>query len=139
MPIRKITSTHPEIQVITDIGTDSVILKRRGEPVDYSIPRGVIVMWSGQISQIPTTWALCNGTNGTPDLVPEKTPERPGAVTRTATLSPVLLVIPAPTAQAHHQAPIPPRHSPARPGARAVTALGHLRGQILRQSLPGTR
>ena len=29
-------------------------------------PVGVIVMWSG--SNIPTDWALCDGTNGTPDL-----------------------------------------------------------------------
>jgi len=32
------------------------------------IPAGVIVMWSGSIASIPTGWALCNGTNGTPDL-----------------------------------------------------------------------
>ena len=33
-----------------------------------TVPRGVIVMWSGQINTIPEGWALCNGTNGTPDL-----------------------------------------------------------------------
>ena len=32
------------------------------------IPTGVIVMWSGSIASIPSGWALCNGTNGTPDL-----------------------------------------------------------------------
>ena len=32
------------------------------------LPRGVIVMWSGSISSIPEGWALCDGTNGTPDL-----------------------------------------------------------------------
>ena len=31
-----------------------------------SIPAGLICMWSG--STIPTGWALCNGSNGTPDL-----------------------------------------------------------------------
>lgn len=25
-------------------------------------------MWSGSINTIPTGWALCNGSNGTPDL-----------------------------------------------------------------------
>ena len=25
-------------------------------------------MWSGLIASIPTNWALCNGSNGTPDL-----------------------------------------------------------------------
>lgn len=32
------------------------------------IPSGVIVMWSGAANAIPTGWALCNGSNGTPDL-----------------------------------------------------------------------
>lgn len=32
------------------------------------IPQGVIVMWSGTIATIPGGWALCNGSNGTPDL-----------------------------------------------------------------------
>lgn len=31
-----------------------------------SIPSGVIVMWSG--TDIPDGWAICDGTNGTPDL-----------------------------------------------------------------------
>lgn len=29
---------------------------------------GIIVMWSGSESNIPTGWHLCDGTNGTPDL-----------------------------------------------------------------------
>ena len=32
------------------------------------VPPGVIVMWSGSIANIPSGWALCDGTNGTPDL-----------------------------------------------------------------------
>lgn len=31
-------------------------------------PTGVIVLWSGSIGSIPAGWALCNGSNGTPDL-----------------------------------------------------------------------
>lgn len=34
-----------------------------------SIPRGVIVMWSGRIINIPAGWALCDGRNGTPNLL----------------------------------------------------------------------
>lgn len=30
--------------------------------------KGIIVMWSGLLSQIPEGWVLCDGTNGTPDL-----------------------------------------------------------------------
>ena len=32
------------------------------------IPSGVIVMWSGSKDNIPEGWALCDGSNGTPDL-----------------------------------------------------------------------
>jgi len=32
------------------------------------IPTGGIILWSGSVGAIPTGWALCNGTNGTPDL-----------------------------------------------------------------------
>jgi microcystin-dependent protein len=32
------------------------------------IPAGVICMWSGASTEIPDGWALCNGSNGTPDL-----------------------------------------------------------------------
>lgn len=36
--------------------------------VDKIIPSGIVVMWSGTVNNIPTGWALCDGTNGTPDL-----------------------------------------------------------------------
>lgn len=32
------------------------------------LPRGTILMWSGSIASIPTGWALCNGSNSTPNL-----------------------------------------------------------------------
>ena len=38
------------------------------EPSAFGLPRGVIVMWSGTVASIPAGWALCDGTNGTPDL-----------------------------------------------------------------------
>lgn len=34
--------------------------------LNLAVPKGLICMWSGTI--IPSGWALCNGTNGTPDL-----------------------------------------------------------------------
>lgn len=33
-----------------------------------AIPKGVIVMWSGAVNAIPVGWALCDGSNGTPNL-----------------------------------------------------------------------
>lgn len=32
------------------------------------VPPGGIMMWSGAINNIPVGWALCDGTNGRPDL-----------------------------------------------------------------------
>lgn len=32
------------------------------------IPTGIIVMWSGTTTSVPSGWALCDGTNGTPNL-----------------------------------------------------------------------
>lgn len=33
-----------------------------------TLPAGLIVMWHGLLSNIPSGWALCDGQNGTPDL-----------------------------------------------------------------------
>lgn len=32
------------------------------------IPTGLICLWSGAADALPAGWALCNGSNGTPDL-----------------------------------------------------------------------
>lgn len=33
------------------------------------ITPGIIMAWSGTLASIPTGWTLCDGTNGTPDLI----------------------------------------------------------------------
>ena len=33
-----------------------------------NIPSGIIVMWSGVATAVPSGWHLCDGQNGTPDL-----------------------------------------------------------------------
>jgi microcystin-dependent protein len=38
------------------------------DPVMTRFPTGAIIMWFGSLLSIPTGWALCDGTNGTPDL-----------------------------------------------------------------------
>jgi hypothetical protein len=55
------------------IGTDKpdATLDVKGRIKDESgfvMPRGGIIMWSGNIADIPKGWALCDGKNGTPDL-----------------------------------------------------------------------
>ncbi|MCX5782381.1 MAG: hypothetical protein NT145_06725 [Elusimicrobia bacterium] len=39
-----------------------------GNTTYYMVPKGFIGIWSGTIANIPSGWALCDGTNGTPDL-----------------------------------------------------------------------
>ena len=39
-----------------------------GVDADGVIPYGSIMLWYGQTTTIPNGWALCDGTNGTPDL-----------------------------------------------------------------------
>ena len=51
--------------------------------------KGIIVMWSGSITTIPVGWALCDGSNGTPDLrskfvVGASSPNTPYAQSATA-------------------------------------------------------
>lgn len=36
--------------------------------LNHFIPSGGIILWSGSIASVPSGWALCNGSNGTPDL-----------------------------------------------------------------------
>ena len=53
------------------IGLNSAFIHGKNfleENSSESIPSGVICMWSGQSSNIPSGWALCNGQNGTPNL-----------------------------------------------------------------------
>ena len=37
--------------------------------VKASLPSGVILLWSGSIASIPSGWFLCDGLNGTPNLI----------------------------------------------------------------------
>jgi len=37
--------------------------------IPMGVPRGTIVMWAGALADIPAGWALCDGTNGTPNLL----------------------------------------------------------------------
>ncbi len=52
---------------------DKVVLKDTNRIEDaqgnyITIPPGGVILWSGSISAIPNGWALCDGSNGTPDL-----------------------------------------------------------------------
>jgi len=55
-----VNSSAGQIQELTD--SDGLI-------GNGTIPIGGIIMWSGSVATIPTGWALCDGTNSTPNLV----------------------------------------------------------------------
>ncbi|GAB1430413.1 hypothetical protein MASR2M18_12460 [Ignavibacteria bacterium] len=38
------------------------------DAINAALPCGSIVMWTGDIGNVPSGWALCDGNNGTPDL-----------------------------------------------------------------------
>lgn len=39
-----------------------------GDSMSFKVPLGTISIWSGSIDQIPDSYSLCDGQNGTPDL-----------------------------------------------------------------------
>jgi hypothetical protein len=51
--------------VIVDTDTIVAILNNY---LNDLFPVGMILLWSGSVASIPPGWALCNGSNGTPDL-----------------------------------------------------------------------
>lgn len=67
---------HPLTYLGIKVGTDSEMLPRQQiTSVGYAftagngVPKGGIIMWSGAVNQIPSGWALCDGNNGTPNLM----------------------------------------------------------------------
>ena len=66
----------PSVEVIDALDSDradAALSARQGkvldELIDGGIPRGFIGMWSGQLSEIPSGWALCDGQDGRPNLL----------------------------------------------------------------------
>ena len=51
---------------VTLVGTDGI---KKADGSYVTIPPGAIIMWSGSVSAIPQGWILCNGMNGTPNLI----------------------------------------------------------------------
>ena len=51
------------------LGTGTILSKNASSTNGSPIPTGVIMMWHGAANLIPDGWALCNGENGTPDLL----------------------------------------------------------------------
>lgn len=55
--------TREEQQVV--INTNEVPIYAN---MNINIPTGAIIMWSGEIKNVPAGWEICDGNKGTPDL-----------------------------------------------------------------------
>ena len=62
-----ITASTAEINSALD-GITSTAAQINAAVAQPGFPTGGIIMWSGAIGSIPSGWALCNGSSGTPDL-----------------------------------------------------------------------
>lgn len=54
---------------ITLDNTGIVFADGSSQTTAENLPSGLIIMWTGDIMNIPSGWYLCDGTNGTPNLV----------------------------------------------------------------------
>lgn len=52
----------------TQIATTAFVTTAIAAATAALIPSGMIMIWSGSVGSIPSGWALCNGSNSTPDL-----------------------------------------------------------------------
>lgn len=60
-----------DIRGHTLLTDDGQILETMLDPdilVNRGVPLGAIILWSGNVDEVPESWNLCDGTNGTPDL-----------------------------------------------------------------------
>lgn len=73
LPVKALTKAEYDVLDETQKNADVVyVVQKPGDPTptpsgpSISIPVGLICIWSG--SEVPDGWALCDGTNDTPDL-----------------------------------------------------------------------
>ena len=90
-----------------------------------TIPIGGIIMWSGTDGNIPTNWALCNGSSGTPNLIDKFIVGRGSSYAAGATGGSADAIVPTHTHTAtggSHGHPV--RHSTQTSGAVDADASG---------------
>ena len=64
MALKKLVTNSLNDDAVTAAKVENAI----NTTLEFVVPAGGIIMWSGATSAIPSGWALCDGNNGTPNL-----------------------------------------------------------------------
>ena len=59
LPRQKMTSVPYAFNAVNAVSAVSAL---------NGVPKGGVIMWTGAVDQVPVGWALCDGSNGAPDL-----------------------------------------------------------------------
>lgn len=54
--------------ILENVTIRDAVLENFTTDIQLDLPAGLICMWSGADVDVPATWALCDGQNGTPDI-----------------------------------------------------------------------
>ena len=68
LPIFSLVALLPVLALSMGIAATAFGAAEEQGSHQVQLPKGVIVMWSGNMEEIPKGWSLCDGTKGTPDL-----------------------------------------------------------------------
>jgi microcystin-dependent protein len=64
-----LTNNNENFAITSLTGPNNMVLSDdQGNLSSINFPKGIIVMWQGNETNVPGGWAICDGTNGTPDL-----------------------------------------------------------------------
>ena len=64
MALKKLVTNSLNDDAVTAAKVENAI----NTTLEFVVPAGGIIMWSGSTGSIPSGWAICDGNNGTPDL-----------------------------------------------------------------------
>jgi microcystin-dependent protein len=64
MALKKLVTNSLNDDAVTAAKVENAI----NTTLEFVVPAGGIIMWSGSTGNIPSGWALCDGNNGTPNL-----------------------------------------------------------------------
>lgn len=59
----------PNVGISLGYKDNKIVAKVNGVEKDLGgVPKGTVISWYGNLADLPSGWAICNGSNGTPDL-----------------------------------------------------------------------